>query len=310
MLPPKRRSSRKRKQTDDDENGPSLKQIDFAAEKVDMVGMEIDASLCTELCRAFAISDTAKELNFAQNAIGDEGAEAVAAMMTSNLNIVSLNLSRNKIGSWGTIRLARSCRKHPALQSLNLSCNNIGDSGLVELGKFVASSACIRELVLTDTDVTFDGAVAFAESLLDNTSLLYLSVPYTLGYTIVEELNAILRRNWAMFNQLEEQIGMANMLMSRLQQQQRMRQEQWRTDTHHTEPAESRTRSIGGTMAEWSDPDQGSALLYLHLLEKKAGASGRSSVASKTATNGGGSTPRLPSLPSSTPRGTPRRTYL
>lgn len=70
-----------------------------------------------------------RELILSDNSIGDEGAEALAAVLDSHSKIKVLDLSHNTIGTRGAVHIASAVLRTKSLTSLSLKANEIGDPG-------------------------------------------------------------------------------------------------------------------------------------------------------------------------------------
>jgi Leucine Rich repeat len=64
-----------------------------------------------------------------RNAVGDEGAAAVANLLPGNKTLQELRLNKNNIGNEGTIALANALKMNSTLVSLSLELNRIGVEG-------------------------------------------------------------------------------------------------------------------------------------------------------------------------------------
>ena len=67
-------------------------------------------------------------LNLNCNAIGDEGAAALAKALRINLTLQTLRLDHNDIGDKGATSLCEGLKSNPTLQTLCLCGNNISGS--------------------------------------------------------------------------------------------------------------------------------------------------------------------------------------
>ncbi len=245
---------------------------DFGAEVVRLNNKGLTADACEDIFEALSLNQNLLELDLSGNDIGDDGTDALCRFLSSPaaVNLTALSVAKNGLNAWNCSRIAKACRKPTALQSLNLSGNEVGSAGLGEIGRLVQHSTSIRELVLTDTILPFESVVAFADQMLTNSSLMYLSLPFTLGFSVIEEIEKILQRNWVRSTRYDEQLHLATTLMQRLTLQQQMKQEKWIVGQQSGESLDARTKTASGNMREWSDPDTSPAMMYLSLLERKS----------------------------------------
>lgn len=232
----------------------------------------MEQGLCAEICDVLATNDVVTAVDFSHNNLGDAGAEVVARLLIHNKNIVSVNLSHNDIGDAGLVVICRAARRHATLQSINFAANPVSDAGLSELARLVQLSPCIAEVVLLDTEVTVRGVLSFCEAMAMNTSLLYVSLPYTLGFAVLDEVTRILQRNYGRRHHIDEQVGLAAVANGELRQKKQRREQQWQRVQPNAEEASSRTGSVKGGLSDWRDPVTRSSLLYLALLDKASPA--------------------------------------
>lgn len=244
--------------------------IDFDSDHIALPACAIGPQLCAELCTALSANDSVNALDLSRNSIGDEGAESIARLLAANRHIASLNLSHNGITDAGVILIARAARRHGALQMLNLANNPIGDAGLAEITRLVAVSDQIRELALLDTSVSVRGAMGLAEAMVRNTTLIFVSLPFSLGFTVLDEVQRLLSRNFARTSGLDDQIRLAAAAAKVQQSNEAARQRQWKPTQPNAEHHTSRTRVLDAPLQDWSDGTQRSTLIYLNLLSKRA----------------------------------------
>lgn len=265
--------------------------IDFDSDHVALPSCSIGPDLCAELCAALAPNDSVNSLDLSHNHIGDDGAECIARLLAANRHVVSLNLSHNAITDAGVILIARAARRHGTLQMLNLASNPIGDAGLAEITRLVAMSDALRELALLDTSVSVRGAMGLAEAMVRNYSLIFVSLPHSLGFTVLDEVQRLLSRNFARESGLDDQIRLAAAAAKAQAANEAARQQQWRPTQPKAESRTARTRALDAPLQDWSDATQRSTLIYLNLLSKRAKQVGREervAVSQSTAPRGRG----------------------
>ncbi|MDF2866536.1 MAG: RNI-like protein [Gammaproteobacteria bacterium] len=127
---------------------------------------------------------TVKQLNLADNLLGDEGA-AVLSKYLPGLSLESINLSRNNIGDNGIAELAMAFSQ-TGLTKLDLSANQFGALGLSYL------TECMPNTVLTELNLSYnDLSLANLQewgAAVANSSLIRLALRQTQLYA--EQLEA------------------------------------------------------------------------------------------------------------------------
>lgn len=244
--------------------------IDFDQPTIALPNIHLTPQLCAEICAALTENEVVTSIDFSRNTLGDDGCDHIARLISVNKTVVSLNLAHNGITDAGAIVIARAARRHGVLQSLNLSGNPINEAGLTEIARFVQNSTQITELVLLDTNMSIRAALTLAEAMIVNASLLYVSLPFTLGFTVLDEVQRILVRNFGRRHQVDEQLGLAKIAAGMLQERQQHHAQKWALIQHNAEPKSSRISTVEAPLLDWSDTHQSSSLVYLSLLDKKA----------------------------------------
>eukprot|EP00759_Apiculatamorpha_spiralis_P031244 PhF_6_TR3296/c0_g1_i1/m.4640 len=163
--------------------------------------MHLGNAIIIRLCQALVTNVVVAELDFSYCDLGDECAESLCELIKSNSTLEALTLMGNHLSDNAVSAIARSLRHSKSLVSLNLSSNPFGDVGVIELGRVLGRGPCLKELVLLDCAMTCDGAVTFAESILVNQTLLFLTLPYHIGYDLINQIQRILKRNWDALHQ-------------------------------------------------------------------------------------------------------------
>ena len=105
------------------------------------------------------------------NAIGDDGAVALAEALHHNSTLKELYLSTNSIGDDGAVALAKALHHNSTLKILYLSYNGISDDGAVALAKALHHNSTLDGLILSDNSISDDGAEALAKALCHNSTL-------------------------------------------------------------------------------------------------------------------------------------------
>ncbi|XP_065900976.1 leucine-rich repeat-containing protein 74B-like [Dysidea avara] len=118
-----------------------------------------------------------EELDMSQNAIGQDGATAIAQAITNNKTLKQLNISICEITAIGATAIANSLLHNTSLEELHMSCNAIGEDGATAIAQAITNNKTLKQLNISKCEITATGATAIANSLLHNTSLevLYMS---------------------------------------------------------------------------------------------------------------------------------------
>lgn len=264
--------------------------LDLDSSAISLEGLKIGDAMYVLLRDALHDNETVTSLNLAGNALTDEGIEGICSLLLRNTLVTTIDLSRNEISDWGIGAIARTLRRSDHVRSLSLSGNPFGDAGLEELCNYVKTSKTIQELCLVDTRVTFPGAVRFLEGLLENHSLRFVTMPYTLGYQYLDELKRVLQRNRLL---AEPEVGIVTNC-----DEAALVWEEARRHQPLAEPVSSRIHNCGFTPREWSDRTTFNASLYMTLLERKSQSSSSRQSSLRSART---------QYTLTTPRGTTRR---
>ena len=270
--------------------------VDLSRPELELRELALDGTVCARMCDVLRSNDTVTSIDLSSNRIGDRGAEQIGLLLQENTNIVTLNLRNNDITDWGVGAIVRGAKRHRKLQSLDVAGNAITDMGLAEIAKLLQGPSQLREIVLTDTKITFSGAVAFAQAMLGNDSLLYLTLPFTLGAPLINELEKLLKRNWMKAHKYDAQIAAARALTERMSAHRAMKQRQWRPSQPASDPPTARTRTCASDMEDWCDPAISATTMYLAVLDRKMRSTNAGSAA----------TARLPPSLSLPPISSPR----
>ena len=115
--------------------------------------------------------------------IGDEGAKALAWMLSKNQHLRHLDLQAAQIGDEGAKALAWALQRNKSLLQLNLLSNHIGDVGAVAFGRALETNRVLQRLVLSKgalfgwrAQIGNVGAIALARGLENNQSLQELGL--------------------------------------------------------------------------------------------------------------------------------------
>ncbi|XP_041673439.1 dynein regulatory complex subunit 5-like [Cheilinus undulatus] len=130
----------------------------------------IDDNKCQILVKQLLHHPSLIELDFSHNLIRDNGAIAVAELLTKS-KLQTLTMYDNKIGDHGAKAIANSLSKNSTLLSLNLRLNHVGDEGGQAMGKALMKNNTLLHLNLGGNVVTEFTAIALAKMIAQNKTL-------------------------------------------------------------------------------------------------------------------------------------------
>jgi len=129
------------------------------------------------IARAVGARNVVESLNLGKNKIHAEGAQAIATNLQACTSLYDLSLFGNRVGADGARAIgALIARPNSKLQFVSLFTCNLGDSGAIALAEMLEN---VSLPVLVDLDLRFnriaeDGALALASALEGNTDNLNL----------------------------------------------------------------------------------------------------------------------------------------
>ena len=148
----------------------SLTELHIAGSSGEENSTQIKNTACIAMCQA--LSETVapmQELWVAFNFIGDEGAKAIAKMISAKPHFTTLDLQSNVVGDDGTKELAAVMARHEKFDTLYLEDNLVGDPGAKGLAKAIAKlTRKVETLVLTNNNIGDSGAKALAKAIEAN----------------------------------------------------------------------------------------------------------------------------------------------
>ena len=107
---------------------------------------------------ALAADGTAlRALNLGANGIGEGGARALGDALRANRTLRALALPRNALGDAGTLPLAACLVRHPSLATLDLAGCRIADRGALAIALSLSRNSVLRRLDLRDNLLTDKG---------------------------------------------------------------------------------------------------------------------------------------------------------
>ena len=125
--------------------------------RVDLCKQGLGAPGVLRLIPGVMASRHATHLLLGTNAMGDEGARAIAAALSPGHGVRTLYLGCNRIGGAGASALAERLADDHAVHGLWLKRNPVGDAGAAALADMLRRNQGIRTLDLANTGITIDG---------------------------------------------------------------------------------------------------------------------------------------------------------
>ncbi len=144
----------------------------------------------------FLQGETELALDF-NDAIGAEGAVALAKALKGNTTLKTLDLGGNAIDAEGAVALAEALKGNTILTTLHLNENAIGEEGAVALANALKFNTNLRTLYLISCSLDTGDAALLADALRANTTLtsLNLSLNSQVDWEIREEIEELLEKN-------------------------------------------------------------------------------------------------------------------
>ena len=155
----------------------ALKSIDIITLNLSGTNNAIGDDGAVALAKALHHNSTLQKLYLRYNSISDDGAVALAETLHHNSTLQELHLASNSISDDGAVALAETLHHNSTLQKLYLLYNSISDDGAVALAETLHHNSTLQELHLASNSISDDGAVALAKALRHNSTLqeLHLS---------------------------------------------------------------------------------------------------------------------------------------
>ncbi|KAF4325040.1 hypothetical protein BBO99_00000635 [Phytophthora kernoviae] len=153
-----------------------------------------------EIVEKARLTSVSTRLDLRGNCFEAGAARALAALLRSSHNIVSISLEWNNVGllDQGVDALADALEVDTRLVTLDLRNNNIGPEGAKALAKALRRNRTLRQLDLRWNEVGNPGVLAFREALQTNHSLVSLELMgNNCSLKHVDEIEMLLSRNRA-----------------------------------------------------------------------------------------------------------------
>ena len=148
-----------------------ISELNFIGKKIGDDGARAIAEVLTH-------NTSLKKLCISYNliGIGDNGANYLSKALMHNTSLIRLEIAYNEIGDKGTQSLAEALMKNTSLTILNLMFNTIGDPGAHMLAEVLKSNTHLQSLCLDHNKIGDQGATGLAEALKITSSLKLLSL--------------------------------------------------------------------------------------------------------------------------------------
>lgn len=135
--------------------------------RVDLCKQGLGPAGAARLLPAAAASPLAVHVLLGTNAIGGDGARAVADALVPGHGLETLYLGCNRIDASGAEMLARRLATDATVRALWLKRNPVGDAGVRALAAMLRRNTVIRTLDLVNTGLTRDGLRALLDVLAE-----------------------------------------------------------------------------------------------------------------------------------------------
>ncbi|MBD2900276.1 hypothetical protein amrb99_92790 [Actinomadura sp. RB99] len=135
--------------------------------RVDLCKQGLGAAGVARLVPAAVASPHAVHLLLGTNAMGGEGARAIAAALEPGHGVRTLYLGCNRIDGDGAAVLADRLASDGEVRALWLKRNPVGDAGARALAAMLRRNAAIRTLDLVNTGLGLEGLRALLDALMD-----------------------------------------------------------------------------------------------------------------------------------------------
>ncbi|MBK3632144.1 gala protein [Streptomyces sp. MBT97] len=133
--------------------------------RVDLCKQGLGTAGAARLMPVAASSAHATHLLLGTNAVGDDGARAVADALADGHGVHTLYLGCNRIGPAGAGALADALATDHTVRALWLKRNPVGDDGARALAAMLRRNTALRTLDLVNTGLTTGGLTALLDAL-------------------------------------------------------------------------------------------------------------------------------------------------
>jgi Ran GTPase-activating protein (RanGAP) involved in mRNA processing and transport len=136
----------------------------------------VSAAAGVVLLRALATHVSVARLDLRWNALGLDGAQALAAALRTNTSLTVVQVCGNRIGDVGLTALAEALIQNRTVQELTVGHNGVGNVGGEALFCMLVANVTLRVVVVQKHDISEDAGHVLAHMLRVNRSLERLDV--------------------------------------------------------------------------------------------------------------------------------------
>ncbi|XP_032236917.2 leucine-rich repeat-containing protein 74B [Nematostella vectensis] len=151
--------------------------------------------------RKFLMQINTDSVNLKHYGVLDNGAQAIAMTMSSDITVATLNLHDNGITSPGAICLAKMLKGNCFLTCLDLSANKIGGKGVRAIARMLLQNVTLEELNLMNNKLIDKDVSLLCGTLKENFHLKVLNLG---GNNLGEQAGGMLGATLSANNVLEE----------------------------------------------------------------------------------------------------------
>ena len=162
---------------------PGIEYINNGLKQSTLVNLNIsscgiDASGAYHIADGLCCNDTFKlrELEMNSNPIGDDGATALAQMLTRNKSLNTLDLENCSITKVGAIHLANALCINSSLITFKLGDNEVKNQGASALAEMLTRNQSLNNLSLDHCSISQVGASHLANALYVNSALKFFDL--------------------------------------------------------------------------------------------------------------------------------------
>lgn len=161
------------------------------------------------LCRSLERNTTLAEINLRANLLTAAMSTSLTSMLQVNTRLTDLNLRRNALKDEGCSLLAKALEQNSTIKRLFLSSNLIGCTGCATLGESLEKNTALEDLYLEINNIEDTGCIRFAEALEKNSTLKKVDLQMNnFGGLAYQRLSQAVERNLTLC-----QLKLSNSLM-------------------------------------------------------------------------------------------------
>ncbi|CAD7700807.1 unnamed protein product [Ostreobium quekettii] len=153
-------------------------QADLESISLGNIGCSADACVAVE---ELVVAEGLTSLTFFNNCSEDEGAKAIAKLLTRSPKMREFRMESSRVGPEGGMALVQGLCAGTCLVSLDISDNPMGAEVADGLAALLRQQAGLTSLIVSDTGLTAGGVKTLSQALLEGVPLLEI-----LGIALVE----------------------------------------------------------------------------------------------------------------------------